>query len=330
MKGKHREAVPGRAGKPARSAPDPVIARRRQRVLALFEAGMKPKQILDPVRADFGDHVSLAVVYNDIKWLRAEGAVAKPDSREASTGGSAALGSRDQGPILARRRELVRALFDKGMKPRQIAEQVRREFGANLRINLVYRDITWLRANGMINSQDSNKARDEDLDRRCVELKQAGRSYEAIAEELGISRGAVAGRFHRMGQRETKATGGKASTKPVTRRPARPRRHSPAAKRRCPADWSDIEASEATPYHEGGKAAMSEQTSVPVIVASQDTAYSPGAPTAVMTARPGTCRWPIGEPRAADFRFCGAKALDGSSWCADCAARAWPTSGGTS
>ena len=173
------------------STPDPVVARRRQRVLALFEAGMKPKQILDPVRADFGDHVSLLVVYNDIKWLRAKGAVATPDGHEASTGGSAAvdLGRRGPGPILTRRRELVRALFEEGMKPRQIAEHVRREFGANLRITLVYRDITWLRANGSINSEHRNKARDEDLDRRCVELKQAGCSYDAIAEELGISRG---------------------------------------------------------------------------------------------------------------------------------------------
>ena len=126
-----------------RPRPGPCRRPRRQRVLALFDAGMKPKQILEPVRADFGDHVSLAVVYNDIKWLRAEGAVAKPDGREASTGGSDALGSRDQGPILARRRERVRALFEEGMKPRQIAEHVRREFGANLRITLVYRDITW-------------------------------------------------------------------------------------------------------------------------------------------------------------------------------------------
>ena len=55
------------------SAPDPVVARRRQRVLALFEAGMKPKQILEPVRADFGDHVSLAVVYNDIQVAAGRG-----------------------------------------------------------------------------------------------------------------------------------------------------------------------------------------------------------------------------------------------------------------
>ncbi len=296
------------------SAPDPVVARRRQRVLALFEAGMKPKQILDPVRADFGDHVSLAVVYNDIKWLRAEGAVAKPDGREASTGGSAALGSRDQGTILARRRERVRALFDEGMKPRQIAEQVRREFGANLRITLVYRDMTWLRANGMINSRDRNKARDEDLDRRCVELKQAGRSYDAIAEELGISRGAVAGRLHRlrrqdptgMGQRKQKA--GEERTKPDARRSKRSRRPSPVLKRAARTGHPDPSS----------------------IICPPNSSYPPGAPMAVMTAKTGTCRWPIGEPRAADFRFCGAPALDGSSWCADCAARAWPTGGGAS
>ena len=297
------------------SAPDPIVARRRKRVLSLFEAGMKPKQMLEPVRADFGDHVSLAVVYNDIKWLRAEGAVAKPDGREASTGGSAVLGRRDQGPILARRRERVRALYDEGMKPRQIAEQVRREFGANLRITLVYRDITWLRRNGVINSEDGNKARDEDLDRRCLALKKAGHSYGAIAEELGISRGAVGGRLHRlrwddptgMGQRKQKA--GEERAKPDARRSKRSRRPSPVLK----------------------LAARTEHRDPSSIICPPNSSYPPGAPTAVMTAKPGTCRWPIGEPRDADFRFCGAKALDGSSWCADCAAIAWPdgrTSGG--
>ena len=308
-------------------APDPAVARRRQRVLALFEAGMKPKQILDPVRADFGDHVSLVVVYSDIKWLRAKGAVAKRD-KVAQEGGEAAadpdlrcvelnrvVGSAP-GPILARRRERVRALFQTGMKPRQIAEHVRREFGANLRITLVYRDITWLRANGMINSEHRNKARDEDLDRRCVELKQAGRSYDAIAGELGISRSAVAGRFHRLrrqdptGMRQRKQKAGEERTKPDARRSKRSRRSSPVLKRAARTEHPD-----------------------PSPIIPPNSAYPPGAPTAVMTAKPGTCRWPIGEPRDSDFRFCGAKALDGSSWCADCAARAWPdgrTSGGAS
>ena len=298
-------------------APDPVVARRRQRVLALFETGMKPKQMLDPVRADFGDHVSLAVVYNDIKWLRAEGAVAKRD-KVAQEGGEPAvdLGRRGPGPILARRRELVRALFEAGMKPRQIAEQVRREFGANMSVTLVYRDITWLRRNGVINSEDGNKARDEDLDRRCLALKKAGHSYGAIAEELGISRGAVGGRLHRlrwedptgMGQRKQKA--GEERAKPDARRSKRSRRPSPVLKRAARTEHPD-----------------------PSPIIPPNSAYPPGAPTAVMTAKPGTCRWPIGEPRDRDFRFCGAKALDGSSWCADCAARAWPdgrTSGGAS
>jgi GcrA cell cycle regulator len=27
------------------------------------------------------------------------------------------------------------------------------------------------------------------------------------------------------------------------------------------------------------------------------------------------CRWPIGDPREADFHFCGAKKLDGRPYC---------------
>jgi GcrA cell cycle regulator len=35
------------------------------------------------------------------------------------------------------------------------------------------------------------------------------------------------------------------------------------------------------------------------------------------------CRWPIGDPRDADFRFCGKPKMFGSSYCPDCRARAY-------
>ncbi len=228
-------------------------------------------------------------------------------------------------PVVARRRQRVLALFEAGMRPKQILEPVRAEFGRSVTIVAIDNDIRWLRRNGAVMQKGATWA--DDMDRRCLALKKAGHSYGAIAEELGISRSAVGGRLHRIAQRKQKAAQATKATPCTEGRQSRPqsshpksttkpspRRPSQAAKRRRLDDWPD----------------MSEQSPVPAIVASQDTAYPPGAPTAVMTAKPGTCRWPIGEPRDSDFRFCGAKALDGSSWCADCAAIAWPTGGGTS
>ena len=192
-------------------------------------------------------------------------------------------------PIVARRRALVRALFEKGMKPRQIFGHVRREFGVKS-VKTVYRDITLLRRNGTINSQAKNKAQDEDLDRRCLELKKAGNSYNAIARALGISRNAVAGRLHRMRAVQVPAA--------LAGKPAAPQPQT----------------------GNGGDCDLQPVCAAPL---GKDNAWPQGAPTAVMTARPGTCRWPVGDPRDAGFRFCGAKALAGSPWCAGHAARAW-------
>ncbi|SOD96739.1 GcrA family cell cycle regulator [Caenispirillum bisanense] len=43
-----------------------------------------------------------------------------------------------------------------------------------------------------------------------------------------------------------------------------------------------------------------------------------------------TCRWPIGDPRDADFHFCGKPALTGKPYCGEHAAIAYVTSGSKS
>lgn len=45
-------------------------------------------------------------------------------------------------------------------------------------------------------------------------------------------------------------------------------------------------------------------------------AYLPPAALAVSALSPRACRWPIGEPRSADFAFCGAERLARGSYCA--------------
>jgi GcrA cell cycle regulator len=38
-------------------------------------------------------------------------------------------------------------------------------------------------------------------------------------------------------------------------------------------------------------------------------------PIALADAREGDCRWPLGNPASAEFRFCGAAAITGRSYC---------------
>ncbi|NJO34354.1 MAG: hypothetical protein HC869_15720 [Rhodospirillales bacterium] len=35
----------------------------------------------------------------------------------------------------------------------------------------------------------------------------------------------------------------------------------------------------------------------------------------ITTLERDDCRWPVGDPRSADFHFCGAKALAGRPYC---------------
>jgi GcrA cell cycle regulator len=40
-------------------------------------------------------------------------------------------------------------------------------------------------------------------------------------------------------------------------------------------------------------------------------------PVAVCNARPHHCRWPLGDPKSPDFRFCGARRLEPLPYCPD-------------
>lgn len=48
-----------------------------------------------------------------------------------------------------------------------------------------------------------------------------------------------------------------------------------------------------------------------------------GAPCGLMDLDFGDCRWPIGEPQAADFHFCATPACEGEPYCAFHRSIAW-------
>ena len=47
-----------------------------------------------------------------------------------------------------------------------------------------------------------------------------------------------------------------------------------------------------------------------------------GAPIAELDLGPENCRWPLGDPRSADFEFCRRRKLGGGPYCPDHAALA--------
>lgn len=113
-------------------------------------------------------------------------------------------------------------------------------------------------------------------------------SAAVIARRLGVSRNAVLGKIHRLGL-SNRRTGPKA---PRAQRPARlPRPGRPAASARS------------------GPPRPPSSTAPPHIVE-----VGPGLVAHLEDIAPHGCHWPIGDPLAEDFRFCGRRA-DTAPYC---------------
>lgn len=116
--------------------------------------------------------------------------------------------------------------------------------------------------------------------RRFVE---AGFSCGQIAGEIGISRNAVIGKIHRLRLWR--------GAPPTVRLKTRPRRPAVLTQRRI------LEAAFA-------QTAAAEET------------IESAERCSLIELQVGKCRWPIGDPGANDFCFCGNQAVGGLSYCA--------------
>ncbi|CAN7640959.1 GcrA cell cycle regulator [Phenylobacterium sp. LjRoot219] len=130
-------------------------------------------------------------------------------------------------------------------------------------------------------------------DDRVATLKRLwidGLSASQVAARLGggVSRSAVIGKLHRLG-----LTGPRiAAVRPAPKQ--RPAKRSPAA----PSRWA---------LRSHGR--PTAQTPEPVVVEH-------GLVRNLRSLGRGDCRWPLGDPQAADFSFCGRPARPGSPYCA--------------
>ena len=123
---------------------------------------------------------------------------------------------------------------------------------------------------------------------RLKALWSEGQSASQIARELGngVTRNAVIGKVHRLNlERRAPMPAPRPDAPPKPRAPRKP--SMPPITRAAPAP--------------------------PVRLVLVDP--SPDTHCAIMDLDATTCRWPIGDPRADDFYFCGHTPRDGSPYC---------------
>ena len=150
-----------------------------------------------------------------------------------------------------------------------------------------------------------------------------GKSAAEIAKTLGkgVTRNAVIGKAHRMG-----LSGRPSPIKKPTAAPAKKEKEAAAPRK---------EAAAAPKESAAPRKPAQQQTKHPPLMHNRDVEeprkpekeilpLNGGTPLIDLTER--MCKWPIGDPREADFTFCGRGIRVGTPYCPDHAAMAYQTS----
>lgn len=132
-------------------------------------------------------------------------------------------------------------------------------------------------------------------------LWDAGLSAGQIATELGnITRNSVIGKVHRLG------LSGRARSPSATprKRKVRPQRTNPFVKPHTATACGNPALVHAFDV---------EMEPDPI---AYDTVVPMGQRLSLLDLNEATCHWPVGDPEAEDFFFCGGKSLKGLPYCA--------------
>ncbi len=140
----------------------------------------------------------------------------------------------------------------------------------------------------------------DDRIERLKKLWSEGLSASQIASELGgVTRNAVIGKVHRLhlsGRVKTSSASAPRSRKTAVRAAAARPRVAPVAR---------------------GNLALVAETDVVVAYRPAEEVIVPiSRRISIMELREGTCRWPMGDPLAPDFVFCGGDCDVGRPYCA--------------
>lgn len=151
-----------------------------------------------------------------------------------------------------------------------------------------------------------------------------GLSASQIAAELsnGITRNAVIGKVHRLGLSGRAKAPAPAAARPRAKAPVRPSggpvragsATSSSASTPRPAMGSGVGSMSSGSSAGGmvrGNVALAmapQEEAAPVIQkAAEDVVIPMSERVTIMELRESMCRWPLGDPTTAEFRFCGAK-----------------------
>jgi GcrA cell cycle regulator len=144
-------------------------------------------------------------------------------------------------------------------------------------------------------------------DERVETLKKLwadGLSASQIAKQLGgVTRNAVIGKVHRLG------LSGRAAPSRPTRRVAAPKL-APRPRTASPALQAGAKAKTAN-----GSMPAAVRAPAPAPVPVEPHVLPSGDYATVLTLREGMCKWPVGDPADASFRFCGHKTTPGQAYC---------------
>jgi GcrA cell cycle regulator len=120
----------------------------------------------------------------------------------------------------------------------------------------------------------------------------AGLTCSQIAAEIGVTRNAVIGKIHRLGLSPGRPAAAPARSCPPRGRPPR-----------LPSRRRLLRLAAKAPFLGDG-------------AAGQDACVESAQRCSLFELAQGKCRWPISDPGAADFAFCGNDAIAGLSYCA--------------
>jgi GcrA cell cycle regulator len=155
-------------------------------------------------------------------------------------------------------------------------------------------------------------------DERIATLKKMwkeGKSAADIAKTLGkVTRNAVIGKAHRMG------LSGRPS--PIKKPPAAPKKE--AAPKKTALLRSIKKPAPVAAVSKKANPLQRPEVEEPKIFEKETVPEGGGIPLIELTER--MCKWPIGDPRDADFIFCGLGIRVGTPYCPGHAAMAYQTS----
>lgn len=150
-------------------------------------------------------------------------------------------------------------------------------------------------------------------DAKLAEMWGAGQSARQIAEILGVTRNAVIGRAHRLrgiAALRANTMGFIEAQKKRVWRPVKDRVTQAIAAEAVPS--APLRQPGPKPRHRRAAPQRSLRRSCEAVPAPT----RPDGLLGIMELTASTCRWPSGDPKSADFGYCG-KRVNGGTYCAE-------------